>query len=134
MTVNPFVQRLTPVVFVDRIEPCLPFWTERLGFQKIVEVPGPDGKPQFALLVRDTVEVMYQTWAALEAENKEAASGARGHSVALYLEVADLNEIDRALVDLPRVANRQRTFYGMEEFTVRAPGGVLTTFATRVAS
>ena len=27
------VKRLTPIIFVAEIEPCLPFWTERLGFE-----------------------------------------------------------------------------------------------------
>jgi len=30
------MKKLTPVLFVEAIEPCLPFWTERLGFTKTV--------------------------------------------------------------------------------------------------
>jgi hypothetical protein len=33
-------RKLSPVLIVDAIEPCLPFWTDRLGFAKVVEVPG----------------------------------------------------------------------------------------------
>ena len=33
------VQKLTPVLVVDAIEPCLSFWVDRLGFEKTVEVP-----------------------------------------------------------------------------------------------
>ena len=126
------VLRQTPVLFVDRVEPCLSFWTDRLGFEKVAEVPGPDGRPQFAMLVRDGVEVMYQTWAALEAESRPAAAGARGHSVALFIEVSDLDRVDRALADIPRVTERHRTFYGMDEFSVREPGGALVTFAMKL--
>jgi hypothetical protein len=128
---RPLVTRLTPVIFVDRVEPCLPFWTERLGFEKMVEVPGPDGRPQFALLLRDGIEVMYQTWAALEVESKAAASAARGHSITLFIEVSDLDQIDRTLAGIPRVIERHKTFYGMDEFSVREPGGALVTFAAR---
>lgn len=33
-------RKLSPVlIIVDAIEPCLPFWMERLGFAKVVEVP-----------------------------------------------------------------------------------------------
>jgi hypothetical protein len=127
-------QKLTPVLLVPAIAPCLPLWIERLGFQQVVEVPGPDGAPQFALLVKDGVEVMYQTWASVERENLEAAKGLRGHSTTLYFDVKDLDEVDRALAGIPRVAGRNRTFYGTEEFTIREPGGSLVTFAMRVGA
>ena len=132
MTDSPLVARLTPVLFVDRVAPCLPFWTERLGFQLVAEVPGPDGHSQFALLLRDGVEVMYQTWASLEAESKAAVTAPRGHSIALFIEVADIAQVDRAMAGLPRVNERHETFYGMDEFTVREPGGALVTFAMKV--
>jgi catechol 2,3-dioxygenase-like lactoylglutathione lyase family enzyme len=126
------VLRQTPVLLVDRVEPCLSFWTDRLGFEKVAEVPGPDGRPQFAMLVRDGIEVMYQTWAAVEAESRPAADGPRGHSIALFIEVSDLDQVDRAMAGVPRVTDRHQTFYGMDEFTVREPAGALVTFATRL--
>jgi catechol 2,3-dioxygenase-like lactoylglutathione lyase family enzyme len=123
--------RLTPVLFVDRVAPCLPFWTDRLGFQTVAEVPGPDGQPQFAMLVRDGLELMYQTWAALKEELPEEASTTRGHAVSLFIEVQNLDAIERALAGVPRVVERHTTFYGMDEFTVREPGGSLVTFAVK---
>ena len=36
------MKKLAPVLVVDRIEPCLPFWVDRLGFEKTVEVPESD--------------------------------------------------------------------------------------------
>jgi catechol 2,3-dioxygenase-like lactoylglutathione lyase family enzyme len=117
---------------VDRVEPCLPFWTERLGFEKVAEVPGPDGLPQFAMLVRDGIEVMYQTWASVAAETPAAIPPTKGHGAALFLEVADIDVIDQALAGIARVAARHQTFYGMEEFAVREPGGAVVTFAMPV--
>lgn len=133
MTESVLFHRLTPVLFVDRIPPCLPFWTERLGFQVVAEVPGADGEPQFVILVRDGLEVMYQTWPALEADLPEIKAAPRGHSVSLFLDVGDLDTIDRALAGYPRVIERHTTFYGMEEITVREPGGALVTFAMKTA-
>ena len=126
------VTRLTPVILVDEVTPCLPFWTEQLGFQTVAEVPGPDGEPQFAMLLRDGVEVMYQTWAALEAESETAGAGPRGHSIGLFIEVTDIEQVDHALAGIPRVAERHQTFYGMDEFAVREPGGAVVTFAMKV--
>ena len=28
------MRKLTPVLLVEEIEPCLSFWTDRLGFEK----------------------------------------------------------------------------------------------------
>lgn len=61
------MKKLTPILYVDAIEPCLPFWTERLGFTKTVEVPH-DGKIGFVILTRDGLELMYQTWASAAAD------------------------------------------------------------------
>jgi catechol 2,3-dioxygenase-like lactoylglutathione lyase family enzyme len=129
---HPPFARLTPVILVDQVAPCLPFWTERLGFAVVAEVPGPDGQPQFAMLVRDGVEVMYMTWAATAAESPEAAAGPRGHSVSLFIEVGDIEAADRAMAGVPRVLERHQTFYGMDEFSVREPGGAVVTFAMKV--
>ena len=50
----------TPVLIVEEIEKSLPFWVDRLGFQKPVEVPDGD-RLGFAILVNDGAEVMFQT-------------------------------------------------------------------------
>ena len=36
------VKKLTPILTVESIEPCLPFWMDALGFTKTVEVPHGD--------------------------------------------------------------------------------------------
>ena len=33
------VKRITAVLFVKEIEPVLPFWVDKLGFAKTIEVP-----------------------------------------------------------------------------------------------
>ena len=35
------VKRVTPVLFVENVEPCLKFW-EQLGFHRAMEVPDGD--------------------------------------------------------------------------------------------
>lgn len=125
-------QKLTPVLLVDSIPPCLPFWTDRLGFTNVAEVPGPDGQPQFVILVGDGIEIMYQTWAATAADAPGLVAAPRGHAIALFLEVGDLDTIDRALAGIPRLVERHTTFYGMDEFSVREPGGSVVTFAMKV--
>jgi catechol 2,3-dioxygenase-like lactoylglutathione lyase family enzyme len=125
-------QKLTPVLLVDAIPPCLPFWTDRLGFTNVAEVPGPDGQPQFVILVGDGIELMYQTWASTAADAPSLVAAPRGHAIALFLEVGDLDKVDRALAGIPRLVERHTTFYGMDEFSVREPGGSVVTFAMKV--
>ena len=52
------VKRITPVLYVEEIEPCVDFWTSRFGFQKTVEVPD-GGRLGFVILRKDDLEIMY---------------------------------------------------------------------------
>jgi len=52
------VKKLTPIMTVDAIEPCLGFWTERLGSTVTTQVPHKD-RLGFAILARlEGVEVV----------------------------------------------------------------------------
>src|SRR5690348_5988360 len=62
------IARITPVLFAENIEPCVKFWAERLGFQKTAEVP--EGNTLgFAILEKDGVELMYQSYASADKDN-----------------------------------------------------------------
>ncbi len=123
------VQRLTPVLIVDAIESCLPFWVDRLGFVASTQLPGDDGKLVFAILEKDGVEVMYQTRASVVAADPAQAGELDGHSIALFITVAHLDPVESALRDAPVVKPRHDTFYGSTEIYVREPGGNVVGFA-----
>jgi uncharacterized glyoxalase superfamily protein PhnB len=114
--------KLTPVLIVDAIEPCLPFWVDRLGFTVTVTVPHDDAIG-FAILTKEGVELMYQTRASVAADAPATLDPSPGHSVSLFLEVSNLDEIERALAGVPFIMPRRTTFYGMHEIGVREPGG-----------
>ena len=84
------LQHLTPVLVVDEVEPCLRFWTEKLGFAAENQVPGDNGKLVFASAKAGDVEVMYQTRASVLAERPDAAAECVGHSTVLFITVDDL--------------------------------------------
>lgn len=65
-------KRLTPVLFVEKIEPSLDFWVTRLGFQKTVEVPEGDALG-FVALERDGIEVMLQSYASADKDSPAVA-------------------------------------------------------------
>jgi hypothetical protein len=126
MSTSP-VQKLTANLFVDQIEPCLPFWTERLGFTKTAEVPEGD-RLGFVILTKDDIELMYQSWDSLEKDVPGAFPRSSGRSVGLFIIVNDLDAVERAMDGVERVFPRRRTFYGMDEIGVREPGGHVVTF------
>ena len=125
----PALKQLTPVIIVDSVEECLPFWEKRLGFTVENKVPGPDGKLIFASARLGTVEVMYQTRASVIAEDPAEAKRLNGHSVALFITVDDLDVVEQAVAGAPVVKPRHKTFYGSEEIYVREPGGNTVGFA-----
>jgi len=120
------LKKLTPALFVEAIEPCLPFWVDRLGFEKTVEVPHGD-RLGFVILVRDEIEVMLQTRASV-AEDVPALAGETSRSF-LYIEVADLAPVVERLQGADIVIPVRKTFYGATEIAVRDPAGNVVAFA-----
>lgn len=120
------MKKLTPNLIVERIEDCLPFWVERLGFEKTVEVP--EGKRLgFVILRQGPIEVMLQSRASLAKDVPAVAEGP--HRSVLYCEVADLAPIRAALKGWPEAAPERTTFYGAREIIVRDPEGNVVFFA-----
>jgi uncharacterized glyoxalase superfamily protein PhnB len=126
------VKRLTTVLLVKDIEPVIPFWVDRLGFTKTIEVP--DGnKLGFVAFQKGTAEVMYQTYASVEkdAPKEVAATAGKGPSY-LYMEVDNLDAVLAAMKDVKLVMPVRTAFYGMREFSVQDPSGHFITFAQAV--
>src|SRR5258706_12929178 len=57
------VPKPPPVLVVERIEDCLPFWCDRLGFARTVEVPHGDSLG-FVILQLQGAELMLQSRAS----------------------------------------------------------------------
>jgi uncharacterized glyoxalase superfamily protein PhnB len=120
--------KLTPVLVVDRVEPCLAFWVDRFGFAVENQVPGPDGLV-FASAKKDDVEVMYQTRASVVADLPGIAAELDGHSIALFIAVDDIDAVEKAVAGAPLLKGKHQTFYGSTEIYVREPGGNTVGFA-----
>jgi uncharacterized glyoxalase superfamily protein PhnB len=122
------VKRVTAVLLVEEIEPCLNFWVDRLGFTKAGEVP--DGnKLAFVILQKGTTEVMYQTYASVQKDDTQATKDMRKGPTFLYVEVDDLDAVIAALKGVPVVTPVRTTFYGAREIGVKDPAGHFVTFA-----
>jgi len=127
------VKRITPVLYVKEIEPCVTFWVERLGFQKTIEVPDGD-RLGFVILQKDGMEIMYQSFASAEKDAPAAAREINGGRTFLYIEVDKLQPIMDAMKNANVVIPLRTTFYGAKEIGVKDPAGHVVVFAEMVAA
>ena len=122
--------KITPVLVVEHIEKSLPFWVDRMGFEKTIEVP-EDGRIGFAILAREGAELMLQTVSSVLKDEPKFAP-LTGSTAALFIEVEDFADVLRRLDGYPVDMPERTTFYGMREIGVREPGGHVVVFAARV--
>jgi len=122
------VKKLTPVLFVERIESVLPFWIQHLGFIKTVEVPDGE-KLAFVILQQGSAEVMYQSFASVDKDLPAIAADIRKGPTFLYLEVDDLEAVKAAISGMAVYLPERTTFYGSREIGVKDPAGHFITFA-----
>ncbi len=121
-------QKLTPVLYVDKIEPCLPFWKEKLGFEQVMEVKEGD-ELGFVYLHKDGVSIMYQSKASLKKDLPNHADDIGRPTGLLYIYVNDFDDIEKRLEGVKIEVPKRETFYGATEIFVREPAGHLIAFA-----
>ena len=122
--------KITAVLLVDKIEKSLPFWVERMGFAKTVDVPEGD-RLAFAILVRDGAELMLQTIESVRKDAPVFAPQAAANGAWLFIEVDDFADVRKRLEGYPIALAERTTFYGMREIGVIEPGGHNVIFAAR---
>ena len=127
------VKKITPVLLVEEVEPCVKFWAERLGFEKTVEVP-EGNKIGFVILQKGGVELMYQSYASADKDVPGSAKAYPKGPTFLYVEVESLEAIISAMKGVEVVMPARTTFYGAMEFGVKDPAGHIVTFAQLIAA
>ena len=123
--------KITPVLIVNEIETSIPFWVDRLGFEKIVEVPEGD-KLGFVILTRNGAELMLQTTVSVRKDTPQLAPVGQANRTALFIEVDDFEETLKSLGDYPIAMPERISFYGMREIGVFDPDGNVLVFAARI--
>ncbi len=122
------LKKMTPVLFTEKVEPCVTFWVNRLGFEKTAEVP--DGNALgFAILKKGDIELMYQTYASAAKDVPGMAALERKGPTFLFIEVDNLGEIIQAMKGAEVVIPERNTFYGSREIAIQDPAGHVATFA-----
>jgi uncharacterized glyoxalase superfamily protein PhnB len=127
------VKKVTPILFAEELEPCINYWTDRLGFQKTVEVPEGD-RAGFAILEKNGLELMYQSFASAEKDNAATGAAVRKGPSFLYIEVADLDTAMEATKGAEIVMPLRTTFYQAREFGIKDPAGHYLIFAQQGAA
>jgi hypothetical protein len=125
------ITKVTSLLVVDQIEPCLPLW-ENLGFARTVEVPDGSGLG-FVILAGKETEVMLQTRASLSKDMGSVAPHA-GASL-LYCDVDSIAETRKAVQKAPGckiLIDERTTAYGARELWMLDAAGHLVGFAEHV--
>lgn len=118
------IDSTTPVLIVQQIDPCLPFWS-KFGFSVIAQVPHHD-MIGFAMLSDGKQMLMLQTF---ESANADVVLAPAPGGAVVYLSVQDLSAVEAVLEPASIVLPRRVTNYGATEVWVREPGGNLVGFA-----
>ena len=127
------LKKITPVLYVEEIEPCMNFWIDRLGFEKTAEVPD-GGKLGFVALQKGNVEIMYQTFASQKKDTTTVSAEISGGHTFLYVEVDHLDSVIQAMKGADIAVPVRTTFYGARELGVKDPAGHIIVFAEFAAA
>jgi len=127
------VKKITPILFAEEIEPCIGFWTGKIGFQKTIEVP-EGAKIGFVMLEKNGLELMYQSFASVDKDNAAIGAEVRKGPSFLYIEVADIDAALAAIKGAEIVMPMRTTFYQSKEFGVKDPVGHYLIFAQQGAA
>jgi uncharacterized glyoxalase superfamily protein PhnB len=122
------VKKITPVLFVEDVGPCVKFWVDRFGFEKTAEVPDGDHLA-FAMLQKGNVELMYQSFASADKDIAAISQVVRKGPTFLYVEVDNLEETINVVKGAEVVMPKRKTFYGSTEIGIKDPAGHFVTFA-----
>lgn len=122
--------KITPVLVVKEIEPCLRFWVDRMGFENLAQVPEGD-KIGFVMLQRNGVELMIQSAASVSKDEPAFAPGGESRVASLFIEVDDFADTLKRLEGYPLAMKERTTFYGMREVGIFDPAGNVVMFAVK---
>jgi len=125
------MKRMTPIILVDEVEPCLDIW-KKLGFEQTMEVPVGD-RLGFVALQKGPVEIMYQARAGMGSDLPFLAElEYTRDGLLLFIEVEDLADVKKRLEgvnDVVELLAEHETFYGSREISIETPCNTRVVFA-----
>ena len=119
----------TPVLMAREMESALAFYTEKLGFRVISQVP-PDGIPMRVMLGSGQAAIVLQQEEILKSEIEPLRDREPGGGFLLHMKVNNIEEIfHRVAHGCEYWTELRETEHGTVEFTVKDPLGCIITFS-----
>lgn len=123
------LSRLTPNLMVEDVNATVAFYRDVLGFDLVTSVP-ESGALDWALVRRDTVDVMFQSRASLAADLPQFRDRSPGGALTFYIDLEGIDALYAQVAGRGAVVkDLATTFYGTREFTMEDCNGFLLTFA-----
>jgi predicted enzyme related to lactoylglutathione lyase len=120
-------QSLIPNMGVKSVNETVTFYTEKLGFKKIVSVP-ESGELVFAILNAGNVNLMFQQMDNLQEEYPDLKNKNENASFTFYIKLQNKNALYEEMKNTKYLAKEMHTTpYGAEEFAVRDNNGFILT-------
>jgi uncharacterized glyoxalase superfamily protein PhnB len=129
-------QSITANLMVEDVDESVSYYEKVLGFKLEISVPKDNGKLQWAMVSRDSVDIMLHERANIIEEMPELeGTEPGGGSITLYVKMEGIDnfyEEVRMRNDTEIIKEPNTTFYGMNEFILRDINGYIITFAEPV--
>ena len=122
-------KKMVTNLMVENVDKVIDFYEDILGFSVVATVPGKDGGFQFAILVKDGLELMVQERGNLIEEYPVLDTPKVYPSASLYIAVDDLDKLYSKLKAKYTISKELHTsFYGAREFAITDVDGYVLTF------
>lgn len=110
---------ITTNIMVRNVKETIKFYEEILGFKKIVTVPEDGDVLNFAIVVKDSISIMFQEQNNLIEEYPSLKIDIIKPTFTLFITVEDVNKVYNELKDKVKIAKEiHKTFYGKDEFAI----------------
>lgn len=116
------IKNIMPNLLVEDVDSSITFYTTIFGFEVVDKAPSQH--PQFALLKQGEHFLMFHQKATYMKKYPELKTDTLTPSISLFVEV---EAFDRVFQDAQAqgclIRNKQKTFYGSEEYAILDPSG-----------
>ena len=116
---------------VQDVNKTVKWYKNSLGFELVISVP-ESGKYEWALMKKDSVEIMFQTKKSLDGEIPYLKNIPVAGSIILYIEVDNIKKMYNGLrEEIKIIKELHKTFYGSEEFAISDCNGFVLLFSEK---
>jgi uncharacterized glyoxalase superfamily protein PhnB len=122
------MESLSPNLFVKDIDATIAYY-KLLGFEVVMTVPETGPNLVWAMMVKGSVTMMFQTFESL-AQELPQISRTDGGSLLLYIKLKNIRAFFEDVKDKVNVLKGlEKTFYGATEFSILDNNNYVLTFA-----